>query len=302
MSLQAAVEEITGSTLDLIAAEKVFKPLGMKRSFFGSAHEENIDFAYGHVSYGRTIAPFAITFIPALSVLMIIAVLISRIALRRWGLTKTTFSIVILAALATSIWFMLYKGAPLLLAAYFTACALAIIFVWLTICGIVYCAVRRLCSFRKLSRGLQFLAMLLMPVLLVLMFFPLRNLSVPIPLWFKSGGNAASSLRSTAGDLARFLVELSQSQHLDLRLTEQMLLPQVRVNDDISWGLGLAIQHSPNGPSIWHWGSNPGSKSIMVIYPDRGLGVVVLSNSGNSSDLIVEIAGRALGGRAVWDF
>lgn len=40
----------------------------------------------------------------------------------------------------------------------------------------------------------------------------------------------------------------------------------------------------------------------MVIYPDRGSGVVVLANSSNAAELVAEVASRVLGGKAYWDW
>jgi CubicO group peptidase (beta-lactamase class C family) len=129
----------------------------------------------------------------------------------------------------------------------------------------------------------------------------LRNFPTPLPNWFPPGGNAASSLRTTASDLAYFLIELMESRHLNKDLMAQLQAPQVRVNEHVSWGLGIGIQHSLHGESLWHWGSNPGSKSMMVVYPAQRSGIVVLCNGSQGENLIVEIAKRALGGKAYWD-
>jgi CubicO group peptidase (beta-lactamase class C family) len=136
---------------------------------------------------------------------------------------------------------------------------------------------------------------------LLLLFMLLRNFPTPLPNWFQPRGNAASSLRATASDLARFLIELMDTEHLSRDMMAQMQTPQVKANEHVSWGLGIGIQHSTHGESLWHWGSNPGSKSIMVIYPAQRTGIVVLCNSSEGSDLIFEIAKRALGGKAYWD-
>ncbi|MGH7493253.1 MAG: serine hydrolase [bacterium] len=122
-----------------------------------------------------------------------------------------------------------------------------------------------------------------------------------IRLWFESRGNAASSLRSTAENLATFLIELSAGQHLSPEWLAQMQTSYINVNTHVSWGLGIGLQHSEHGDCLWHWGSNPGSKSVMIIYPKQRVGVVVLSNSWNGSDLIQEVAARALGGKTYWD-
>lgn len=135
--------------------------------------------------------------------------------------------------------------------------------------------------------------------LAILLWFSL-DFPVPVPNWFPKEGNVASSMRATAEDLAHFLIELAAPQHLDMDLIDRMRTPQVTVDEHISWGLGIGIQHSVHGESLWHWGSNPGSKSVMVIYPAQCNGVVVLANSWNGSNFVFEIAGRALGGKTYW--
>jgi hypothetical protein len=74
----------------------------------------------------------------------------------------------------------------------------------------------------------------------------------------------------------------------------------VTVNAHVSWGLGIGIQHGRDGDCLWQWGSNPGSKGIMAIYPQRRLSVVVLANSATASDLVADVAARAIGGKAFW--
>ena len=50
---------------------------------------------------------------------------------------------------------------------------------------------------------------------------------------------------------------------------------QVKLSDDLSWGLGPGIQHSPDGDALWQWEQHLHFKSVMIIYPDRSFGVVV---------------------------
>jgi hypothetical protein len=40
----------------------------------------------------------------------------------------------------------------------------------------------------------------------------------------------------------------------------------------------------------------------MVIYPDQGLGVVVLTNGERGMPVAYDVAQRALGGKAEWSF
>jgi CubicO group peptidase (beta-lactamase class C family) len=113
---------------------------------------------------------------------------------------------------------------------------------------------------------------------------------VPVPNAHVARGNVAYTLRSTAPDLARLLIALPDT----------FTHSQVGVNADISWGLGIGIQHSDQGDSLWHWGANTGYKSLIVIYPDHGLGLVVLTNGDAGLSVARDIAQRALGGKAAW--
>jgi CubicO group peptidase (beta-lactamase class C family) len=110
---------------------------------------------------------------------------------------------------------------------------------------------------------------------------------------------AAGGLLSTAPDLARFLVELMAPTRLSTTRAREMLSPQVRIDDSLAWGLGIGLQHTESGDSIWHWGQNPGFESLMIGYPSEQLGVVVLTNGGPGLaglTLAREIAHRAIGG------
>ena len=122
--------------------------------------------------------------------------------------------------------------------------------------------------------------------------------NVPVPKWPAVQANAAGSLRATAGDMATFLIELSDPQHLSSELAAQLQTPQVRLSGDLSWGLGAGIQHSPHGDALWQWGQHIDFQSVMVIYPEFGFGVVVLTNGDLlNPDVALKVAHRALGGR-----
>ena len=111
---------------------------------------------------------------------------------------------------------------------------------------------------------------------------------------------AVGSLRSSAPDLARLLIELSQPQHLSPEMTEQIRTPQTPIDDDFSWGLGPGIQHSAQGDALWQNGITFGYRSLMAVYPELGLGVVVLTNSDRGYDVACDVAQRALGGKGTW--
>jgi CubicO group peptidase (beta-lactamase class C family) len=199
---------------------------------------------------------------------------------------------------AGTFYFLVVRAGGVLLASYFTFCALVLLAAWLVL---AFAGARILQKFLQQRAALLTTKIAWGLASLILLFMLLRNFPTPLPNWFPPGGNAASSLRATASDLAYFLIELMESRHLNKDLMAQLQAPQVRVNEHVSWGLGIGIQHSLHGESLWHWGSNPGSKSIMVVYPAQRSGIVVLCNSAQGENLVVEIAKRALGGKAYWD-
>ena len=82
--------------------------------------------------------------------------------------------------------------------------------------------------------------------------------------------NAAGTIRATATDMARFLIEIADPQHLSPATSAEMHRPQVALHRDLDWGLGPGIQHSPKGDSLWQWGQDLDFQSLMIIYPELG--------------------------------
>jgi hypothetical protein len=80
-------------------------------------------------------------------------------------------------------------------------------------------------------------------------------------------------------------------------LAAESLKPQVRLADDLTWGLGPGIQSSQEGDALWQWGQHMDFQSVMIIYPEHDFGVVVITNNDLlNPDVAIEIAHRALGG------
>jgi CubicO group peptidase (beta-lactamase class C family) len=123
---------------------------------------------------------------------------------------------------------------------------------------------------------------------------------VPVPLTSSHNVNAASSLQSTAGDLAKFASELMQPRKLDAEIIRQMSTPQVAIDERDSWGLGIGIQTDSSGTSLWQWGDNPGFQSLLVVYPARLQGVVVMTNSWAGLYLAREFAKTLFNAQGSW--
>jgi CubicO group peptidase (beta-lactamase class C family) len=93
----------------------------------------------------------------------------------------------------------------------------------------------------------------------------------------------AAGLRTTAADYALFLAGIMRPTDLDAELATQMLTPQVAVNADQDWALGITVQRGEQ-PVIWHWGVNfPGYQAFAMAWPETGDGMVVLMNGGPMS-------------------
>jgi CubicO group peptidase (beta-lactamase class C family) len=115
-----------------------------------------------------------------------------------------------------------------------------------------------------------------------------EHMAVPIAAekWtiaVRPAGAAWSNVR----DLARvILLELGKGK-LDGKqiVSEANLLarrqPQVKITDDRSYGLGLVVGIDHGVPIVTHNGGTAGFRSDLVILPEQGVGLVLLTNGGN---------------------
>lgn len=122
-------------------------------------------------------------------------------------------------------------------------------------------------------------------------------------------GKAASSLETTAGDYARFLIAAVQGRGLKPSIARQFLQPQVRLEEgcvvcigqpprkpsNLHWGLGIGLQRTGGRNYAWHWGDNETMQSYAAIEAGARRGVVVLTNSANGHSIAREIASNVLG-------
>ena len=108
--------------------------------------------------------------------------------------------------------------------------------------------------------------------------------------YFRYPELAPAGLWTTPTDLARFVIEIQKSLHgqsdkvLSREITRQMLTPQMENS-----GLGLFVDGVDRVPRFSHSGSNVGFKSYLVGYFDSGQGAVVMTNSENGAQLMLEV-------------
>jgi CubicO group peptidase (beta-lactamase class C family) len=125
--------------------------------------------------------------------------------------------------------------------------------------------------------------------------------------------DAAGSMVTTAGDYARFLSSILNAEGQRKATVNEMLQPQITINyksmfgpdawtmtDEnqnihLAWGLGWGRFDTPYGQAFFHTGNGIGWKNYTVTYIDKGIGIVMLSNSDNFESVAEEIAKKAIG-------
>ncbi len=299
--LQEVIENITGHSLEDAAKKAVFQPLGMSSSSFLNRKEILPQTANGHIRLIIPVLVFVVPFIIIFIVVGIIWFLVNRIVSGKWRPLRKMLigsSLVSLCLLATSSYILFRKLIPEFWWLMILCFSLfAIVFTLFLLIG--NRIIRKLpSSWQHKKRQLALKIIWVVFIISLLCWITISITNIPVPKWPAVKVNAAGTMRTTVGDLATFLIEISNPRYLSEEIATQMLNPQISASDDISWGLGHGIQHSQQGDAIWQWGQTLDFQSVMVIYPKYGFGVVVFTNSDFFHSLIVfDVAQRALGGK-----
>ena len=122
----------------------------------------------------------------------------------------------------------------------------------------------------------------------------------PIEPYFGALPEASSSLHTTPSDYARFLCALlapgGGPGRLRVESLNEMLLPQVHPDPAVAWGLGWGLEYTAAGTACWHWGDNPGYKSLAFVVPARQEAVVIMTNGDGGLGLCEHLVGLTIGG------
>ncbi len=99
-------------------------------------------------------------------------------------------------------------------------------------------------------------------------------------------GLAAGTLHSTAPEFARFLIALlgpaaGNSALLGPSGVRAMLEPQVKIDANLSWGLGVGLEHTEDGDAFWQWGDDGIFRHFTLGSAQSRSAVVVFTNSMN---------------------
>ena len=304
MYMQEAIEQVTGKSLEDTAREVVFQQLNMSSSSYVNNDDILPLMANGHIGYSVPLLAFLVPFTVALIIIGLIGVLILRIRTGKWCPTwKMAVGTAVVAAILTILIFSLVLGEALpnfvLLIA---LCAAAFATAFAVTCLIGRQLIAHLPAAWRESKRQRVLKIAWIVLSVVVLLWLASLITVPMPEALSPQPSAVGSLRTSAGDLGLFLIELAEPQHISEDMAVQIRTPQVSINDDFSWGLGIGIQHSKQGDALWQNGQTFGFRSVMVIYSEQGIGVVVLTNSDDGFPVVYDVAQRALGGEAYWRY
>jgi serine-type D-Ala-D-Ala carboxypeptidase/endopeptidase len=124
---------------------------------------------------------------------------------------------------------------------------------------------------------------------------------------------SASTLETTPDDYTRFLTAVLKNQILKPATAKKMFTPQVRLrsiqqfgplrfrdstfNDaiELSYGLGWVLLQSPFGTGAFKEGHGDGFQHYTILFPEKGTGIMILSNSDNAESIFKELLETAIG-------
>ncbi len=293
--LQEAIEQVTGESLEEASKRLVFDPLGMSSSSFVNRDSVWRKMANGHLTYQLPTLIFLVPFLVGLVFCMAAAKIGLRIFRSSWKLSRRMQLVVVAIPTLSTLLLLTYVGRGL---PHIVILSSLCGFAFVLVVGGVLVAASRLIG---LPQRYRFLMLTVLAGFIGwALLFATSFVSGPIPTRPSPPPSAIGSLRTTAGDLARLLIEFSSPRLIDADLALQMHSPQIVIDDHFSWGLGIGIQHSERGDALWQNGNTFGFQSVMVFYPEQSWGVVVLTNSHRGRPVAYDVAHRALGGRAYW--
>lgn len=123
---------------------------------------------------------------------------------------------------------------------------------------------------------------------------------------------SASTLETTLDDYTRFVTGVLKNTLLDTTTTKQMFTPQIRIrsiqqfgplrlqdstfNDGIqlSYGLGWVLLQSKYGTGAFKEGHGDGFQHYCIIFPEKGTGMLIMSNSDNAESIFKELLETAI--------
>jgi CubicO group peptidase (beta-lactamase class C family) len=291
------MEQATGETLEELATRLVFEPLGMKNSSFARRDDLVNTTSNGHI---RAIVPVALSIIICSAnflIILIIGLLIIRFRTKSWRIRQSQVSIFIVLALLIFIFIMFFflgKSSLIEFALLFSITGVISLVLFL----LSFFAGKRFMQKVIQKRWVHKVVLTIWAIFIITItgFISSKVRNVPVPVFPDYNVSAAGSVRTSPAELTKFMLELANPQYLSTEMSQYLRMPQIKLSDDLSWGMGPGILYTDKGYALWQWGQHIDFQSIMVVFPDNGSGVVVCTNNDLlNPDVALEIAERALG-------
>ncbi|WP_035644291.1 serine hydrolase [Flavobacterium sp. ASV13] len=114
----------------------------------------------------------------------------------------------------------------------------------------------------------------------------------------------AGTLETTFEDYSKFIAAVLNKKILKAKSYKEMFSPQIRIhsknqfgpgaledgnwNDgiELSYGLGWGVLKSPYGVGAFKEGQGSGFQNYSIVYPEKGIGMLIMSNSYPTSGII----------------
>jgi len=124
---------------------------------------------------------------------------------------------------------------------------------------------------------------------------------------------AAGSMETTLVDYSKFLEHILKLYSEDSEITQNMFNPNVRIkskaqfgplakeetneNDiiELSYGLGWGLLKSDYGIGAFKEGHSEGFQHYSILFPEKNIGVLILSNSDNAESIFKELLEVSIG-------
>ncbi|TYP95909.1 CubicO group peptidase (beta-lactamase class C family) [Tenacibaculum adriaticum] len=124
---------------------------------------------------------------------------------------------------------------------------------------------------------------------------------------------AAGSMETTPVDYSKFLTKIIELSSHNSDVTNLIFAPNIRINSkkqfgpeslattnandsiNLSYGLGWGILKSPYGQGYFKEGHGEGFQHYSIIFPEKHLGILLMSNSDNAESIFKEVLELGIG-------
>jgi CubicO group peptidase (beta-lactamase class C family) len=136
---------------------------------------------------------------------------------------------------------------------------------------------------------------------------------IPLPKKKRTTAGGAGSLETTVADYARFVQYIMQGKGLNEKMRNTMLTPQITISSqhqfptitednsgnngaiELSYGLGWGLLKCRYGRAFFKEGHDEGWQHYNINFIDRGIGIVIMTNSSNGEGIFKELLEKIIG-------